>query len=499
MTALQRRIELPHPVPLLGDDLGVDRAVGPAHQAGQRPVVAPGVEAVEALLLEAADAGAEPPPQHRERGEVDLRVAVGVGVVLLQLQVALVVAEPVEHERRVPVGAFDRRAVERRVVVGDEGIELQGEVAEPGAVGLLQDLAGHGEPLPVAGRRPAFAPVERGIEAGDGVHQRRQGGALRLLGHLPVADPLELLVGDALGDLGHRVQADVAAVRQHDGQERAHVLRVTPPALGGGHEVVGEAQVVIDLDEQVREPDRAHLLGQPFPQVAQPRLRRGVQRLGGVLGQVPAVLIHRGVGVAGRRLEEEVVGRVQPLRQMVGDVLGVGGQAGPLEEGLPERLPALLREEVVLEPAEPLAVLDREVARPQIVLELQQQGALPRLPVRLAVGHDQGQQPLRDEVRGGVLGEFSLEVGVHLLEDPKGLQAGDIAVTGVREEFQGAEQDRGELPQVAEPSDEAVEHVALLAGDPFVQPRHLGLQGVSGHGGEQPRAQGGGCRRRRPG
>ena len=59
-----------------------------------------------------------------------------------------------------------------------------------------------------------------------------------------------------------------------------------------------------------------HLLGQPSLQVAEPRLRRGVQRLGGVRGQVPAVLIHRGVGVGGRRLEEEVVGRVQPLRQM---------------------------------------------------------------------------------------------------------------------------------------------------------------------------------------
>jgi hypothetical protein len=38
------------------------------------------------------------------------------------------------------------------------------------------------------------------------------------------------------------VQADVAAVRQHDGQERADVLRVTPSTLGRGHEVVGEAQ-----------------------------------------------------------------------------------------------------------------------------------------------------------------------------------------------------------------------------------------------------------------
>ena len=108
---------------------------------------------------------------------------------------------------------------------------------------------------------------------------------VHLLGHLPVADPLELLVGEALGDLGHRVQADVAAVGQHDGQERAHVFRVTPAALSRRHEVIGEAEVVIDLDEQIREPDSAHLLGQPSSQVVQPGLRRRVQRFSGVRGQ----------------------------------------------------------------------------------------------------------------------------------------------------------------------------------------------------------------------
>ena len=92
---------------------GVDRAVGPPPHTGQRPVVVRAVKAVEALLLNIADARAEASSQHREHGEVDLRIAVGVGVVLLQIQVAFVVQEPVEHERRVPVGAFDRRAVER--------------------------------------------------------------------------------------------------------------------------------------------------------------------------------------------------------------------------------------------------------------------------------------------------------------------------------------------------------------------------------------------------
>jgi hypothetical protein len=103
---------------------GSIRPVGPAHQPGQRPVISLGVEAVEALLHEAADARTEPSPQHRERGEVDLRVSVSVGVVLFQVQVAFVVQDPVEDEPRVPVGALDRRAIERRIVVGDEGIEL---------------------------------------------------------------------------------------------------------------------------------------------------------------------------------------------------------------------------------------------------------------------------------------------------------------------------------------------------------------------------------------
>lgn len=174
-----------------------------------------------------------------------------VGVMLLQVQVALVVQQPVECEGGVAVGAFDRRAVERRVVVGDEGVELQGEVAEPGAVGLLQHLARQGEPLAVAGGGPALAPVRRRVEAGDGVYHGGQGGTLRFFRHLPVADALQPLVGDALDQLRHGVQPDVAAVSHHCGEQEAGPLRVAAAPLGWREEVVGEAQVVIDLDEQV--------------------------------------------------------------------------------------------------------------------------------------------------------------------------------------------------------------------------------------------------------
>ena len=56
-------------------------------------MVAVGVGAVDALAVQAADAGAEPHADHAEGGEVDLGVAVGVGVVLFEVEVALVVED----------------------------------------------------------------------------------------------------------------------------------------------------------------------------------------------------------------------------------------------------------------------------------------------------------------------------------------------------------------------------------------------------------------------
>jgi len=209
-------------------------------------------------------------------------------------------------------------------------------------------------------------------------------------------------------------------------------------ALGGRYEVVGESEVVIDLDQQVREPDNTHVLGQPSLQVAQPCLRLGVQCLGVVGGKMPAVLIHSGVSVVWGRLEKKVVSCVQSFRRMIVNILGVGGQAGPLEEGLPKWLPSFLGEEVILEPAEPFAMLYRQVPRSQIVLKLQQQGTLPGLPVRLAVDNDKRQESLGNEVHRDVLGEFPLLVDVHLLENANGFQARNFVVAGVWDELQGA-------------------------------------------------------------
>jgi hypothetical protein len=284
-------------------------------------------------------------------------------------------------------------------------------------------------------------------------------------------------------------KADVAAVGQDGRPELADVLGDPLAALGRGQEVVREVQVVVDLNGQVRQPCRAHAPGQPRLQLGPPRLGLGVELLGGVRGQMPAILADRGEAVAGRRREEQVVGPIEPPLEVGGDVLGVGRQAGPAEERLAERPPLRGREEVLLEPPEPLAVPDGEVARAQVVLQLQQHGALPGPPVGLAVGHDERAEPLGDGARGGVVGQLPPGVGVHLLEDADGAQARDGFIAGVREELQGAEPNRRELPQASEPADEPVEHIALLAGDPSLQPRDLGLEFVAGHGREEARPQ----------
>ena len=121
----ERRVELADAVPLLGDEAEVHRPTAALEDRLEDAVVAGRVGAVDPLAVQAADSGAEPHADHAEGGEVDLGVAVGVGVVLFEVEVALVVEHAVEHEGRVAVGALDRAAVERGVVVGDEGVELE--------------------------------------------------------------------------------------------------------------------------------------------------------------------------------------------------------------------------------------------------------------------------------------------------------------------------------------------------------------------------------------
>ena len=263
---------------------------------------------------------------------------------LLEVEVAFVVEHAVEHEQCVAVGAFDRTAVERGIVVGDEGVELQREVVKAGAVGPLQDLPGHGEALAVAGGRAAVAPTCGGVEARDAVDDAGERGALVLLDEPPVADMPELAVWDAGGELSHGVQAQVAAVGKDGGEQRAHfagvgLLLALPEKVGA------EPQVVLHLDEQVRQADRTAACIEPAVQLSKVRQLFGIERLGAVGLQPPSVVVEADLPVAGHILEEPVEGGRQASPELLRRGARFGRESGSRPEGLAGALSLRLRQE----------------------------------------------------------------------------------------------------------------------------------------------------------
>ena len=75
-------------IPLDGADVFQQ---GSIDSIGDRVAFAVGIDPVDALVLDSADARTETQAQNGEGGEVDLGIAVGVGVMLFDLELALVV------------------------------------------------------------------------------------------------------------------------------------------------------------------------------------------------------------------------------------------------------------------------------------------------------------------------------------------------------------------------------------------------------------------------
>ncbi len=119
------------------------------------------------------------------------------------------------------------------------------------------------------------------------------------------------------------------------------------------------------------------------------------QFFGGFGGQSPALLVNYGVAVARRRLEKAVIGFAETAPEILRYLLGIGGQTRPAKEILAHALPAAIFDEEIIEPREPFAVTDREIAGLELVAQLQQKSALPRPPVDLAVVYHDGLKALR--------------------------------------------------------------------------------------------------------
>ena len=120
-----------------------------------------------------------------------------------------------------------------------------------------------------------------------------------------------------------------------------------------------------------------------------------VQFLGGLGGQAPAILVNHRVAVARGCLEKALIGFAETARKILLYLLGSEGRPERQKKILTYALPTAVVDEEPLQPREPFAVADREVAGLELVAQLEQQGALPGAPVNLALVYDDGLKALR--------------------------------------------------------------------------------------------------------
>ena len=187
-------------------------------------------------------------------------------------------------------------------------------------------------------------------------------GALVLLDEAPIADVLEPPVGDGGCDLLHGVQAEITAVGKDRGEQRAHLSGVDS-LLAWLLEVDAEPDVVLDLDEQVGQPDRTTARVQPAVQFGEAVRLRRVGVLGRVRLQSPPVVVEHDLPVVRDTLEEPVERIRQTCFQLLGRRGGIDGESGARPERFAPLLPLHAWQEERLEAAEVLRAVDGEVCR----------------------------------------------------------------------------------------------------------------------------------------
>ena len=180
------------------------------------------------------------------------------------------------------------------------------------------------------------------------------------------------------------------------GQQRADLAGVDP--LARLLEVDAEPEVVLDLDEQVGEPDRAVAGVQPAVQLGEAVRLRRVGLLGRVRLQPPPGVVERDLPVLSDTFQETVERIRQAGLQLLDRRVGIDGESGARPERVADLLPLRGGQEEGLEPAEVLRALDGEVAGLDLVADLEEQRALPTATVRHTVVTDERLQRRWGEV-----------------------------------------------------------------------------------------------------
>jgi hypothetical protein len=86
---------------------------------------------------------------------------------------------------------------------------------------------------------------------------------------------------------------------------------------------------------------------------------------------VPAIVVGHGIAVFRRRVEKALIGFAETVRKILRYLLSIGGQTRPAKKVLTHALPMTVVDEKLLQPREPFAVADREIAGLELIAQFE--------------------------------------------------------------------------------------------------------------------------------
>src|SRR5438128_801502 len=127
--------ELAHAVPVRRDPVEMQGALGLTDEGGEWSIRLLGIDTVNPLAMQPPDPRAKALAKHRKGCKVQFDITVRIRIVFLRVKIGLMIKQAVQDIRDITLRALNRHRVEWRVVVGNERVELQREIAHAVAVG----------------------------------------------------------------------------------------------------------------------------------------------------------------------------------------------------------------------------------------------------------------------------------------------------------------------------------------------------------------------------
>ncbi|GCD60754.1 hypothetical protein NBRC3278_3231 [Acetobacter pasteurianus NBRC 3278] len=184
-----------------------------------------------------------------------IRNAPAIGMVTLDRKVGAMMEQAVEYMRGLAGTGGDDCGMERRVAIGDMGVEGDGGFAAlvriDGAGCLCTPI--EREVLPVRAGRGAVAEQRGKGQPMLRLDQPRQRRSVAILAQVPGREPAELTPSYQPTGLGHAGVAEIRRIGKNGGKDRAGI--VVCPAGSQMREAAGKSRPAIHVGQQIGDPD----------------------------------------------------------------------------------------------------------------------------------------------------------------------------------------------------------------------------------------------------